>query len=215
MVLLLTVSASAAAEGQGADPCTDWREKASETMVRVAGAQSKTEEAIPVLLDLIKRLNARDAAAPKAFELQRKRAEQTVEDGVTASRLAGHEAKRLRQLLNDGGVRCTEAELYGIKWAQWWFENHGPIVMMRAAYLAAATLDFKRAESIFEEMIALARNSDNPNYAGLLDRATRSLEKVKAGKVPYIPPSRRYEKRENPGKVPPPVYVPKPGGSSQ
>jgi len=209
---LLAVCASAFAAAQEADPCVGWREKASETMFRVAAAESRVREGLPLLQDLIGRLDAGEVAARTAFERQRKRYERTVEDGVTASRLAAYEAKRLDKRLKEATDRCRETDLHAMRWAHWWFENHGPVVKMRAGYLAAARFDFPRAESIFEEVIASGRNSDNPNYAGLTDRAKRSLEIVKTRKVPFIPPERSYQERENPGKVPAPEYIPKPAG---
>jgi len=212
MIVLLTAGVSGPAGGEEGSACDDWRQSASETMSRVAGAQSRTEEALPILQDLIRRLDAGEAAAPKAFERERQRLGPTVEEAVTASKVAIQQAKRLKQLLDNAGRRCPEIERHGMKWAHWWFENHGPIVMMRAGYLAAVRKDFLRAESIFGEVIALAGNSENPNYAGLADRAKRSLEIVKAGKMPFIPRERKYSKPHNPGKVPPPEYVPKPTG---
>jgi hypothetical protein len=212
MVVLLTAGVSGLARGEEGSACDDWRQSASETMSRVAAAQSRTEEALASSLGLIRRLDAGEKDARQAFERERKRAERTVEEGVTASRLAAEEARLLAKRLQKTTTQCAEAELHGLKWAHWWFDNHGPIVMMRAAYLAAARLDFPRAQSIFEEIIALAGKSENPNYAGMLDRASRSLAIVKMGKVPFIPQERKYKVRENPGKVPPPAYTPNRGG---
>ena len=208
MLLLLAVHTSAVAEGQKANPCEDWRQGASETMFRISAAQSRAEEGIKVILGIKK--GERDVQGK--FERERKRFERAVEEAVTASRLAIQESEQLTQRLKEAKTRCPEAELHGIRWAQWWFDNHGPIVMMRAGYLAAARLDFPRAESIFEQIIVLSRSSDNPNYAGMMDRAKRSLEIVKMGKVPFVPHERKYQKEHNPGKVPPPEYVPRPTG---
>lgn len=203
ILVLLTISCFRLAEGQVMDPCEDWRQGASETMSRVAGAQSRTEEALGILLGLIKQLNAGEKDAQQAFDRERKRAERTVEESVTASRLAAEEASLLVKRLQKMEIQCPEAEHQGMKWASWWFDNHGQIVMMRAAYLAAARLDFPRAQSIFGEIIALAGKSENPNYAGMLDRASRGLAMVKMEKVPFIPRERKYQKQHNPGKVPP------------
>lgn len=213
ILVLLTISCFRLAEGQVMDPCEDWRQGASETMSRVAGAQSRTEEALGILLDLIKRHNA-GKNVQQAFERERKRAERTVEESVTATRLAAEEARLLAERLQKQETPCAEAELHGMKWAHWWFDNHGPIVMMRAGYLAAARLDFSRAQSIFGEIIALAGKSENPNYAGMLDRASRALAMVKMGKVPFIPRERKYQVKENPGKVTPPTYTPNRGSGN-
>lgn len=208
MIVLLTTGIAGLARGEEGSACDDWRQSASETMSRVAGAQSRTEEALGILLGLIKRVNAGEKNARQAFDRERKQAERTVEESVTASRLAAEEASLLAKRLQKMEIQCSEAERHGMKWAHWWFDNHGPIVMMRAAYLAAARLDFPRAKSIFEQIIALARNSENPNYAGMLDRASRSLAIVKQGKMPFIPRERKYQVGENPGRMPPPTYTP-------
>jgi len=212
ILLLLAVCASAFAEGQKVDPCDDWRQRASETMLRVASAQSRTEEGLTLLVDLIRRNNAGDATARTAFERQRKRFGSTVEEAVTGSTLAAQEAERLKQLLKKAEARCLEPELHGMRWARWWFENHGPIVKMRAGYLAAARLDFARAQSIFEEVIASGGESKNPESKRENDRAKRALAMVKMKKVPFLQPERSYQERENPGKVPAPEYIPKPAG---
>ena len=211
VVLILAVRSSASAEGQAVNPCADWSQSASETMFRVAAAQSRTEEGLNLLTDLMERHNAGEAAALTTFQHQRKSFEATVEEAVTASRFAVQEAKGLTQRLKKAASRCHETELHGMRWARWWFDNHGPIVKMRAGYLAAARLDFLRAESIFEEIIASRVNSDNPNYAGLIDRATRSLAILKAGEIPSLF-WRQFDQEGNPGKVPPPEYIPKSQG---
>ena len=214
MLLLLAVCAPAFAADQEADPCVGWREGASETMFRVASAQSRAGEGLSLLLDLIRRGNGGEAAAQTAFERERKRFEPTVEQAVTASRSAAQEAKRLRQLLKKATPRCSETELHEMRWTQWWFDNHGPIVKVRGGYLAAARVDFARAQSIFEEVIASGNRSDNPEYTQHIDRAKRGLAMVKEGKVPLLRPEGQHDQLEKAGTLPPhPQYIPKLGGT--
>lgn len=183
MALLLTAGVSAA-EGRGGDPCSDWRQRASEVMLRVVAAQSRTEEGIDLLTDLMQRHNAGDENALAAYERERQRFGQTVEEAVTAGRLASQEGKRLKQLLNDAGGRCQETELHGLKWTGWWFNNHGPILETKAAFLAAARLDSPKAKSIFEEVIESSGSSDDADVKWHVGKAKGSLEVLKRGEIP-------------------------------
>jgi len=211
VLLLLPVSASAVAEGQKTDACADWGPEASNVMFRVAAAQSRTEEGIDLLTDLMERHNAGEKSALSAYERERKRFDKPVQEAVAASQLAAQEAKRLNKLLKEVGSRCPETELHGLKWAGWWFANHGPRVKMRAAYLAAARLDVKKAESIFEEVIKSSGNSDDVELKGHIDLARRSLEVLKRGEIPSLG-RRQFGQQENVTPlVPHPRWSPKPG----
>jgi hypothetical protein len=209
MLLFSMVRTYTSADAQAGDPCSDWRQSASETMFRVAAAQSRAEEGINLLRDLLERHNAGEAGALALLKRQRKRFEPMVEEAVAASGLAAGEAERLKQLLKGAVLRCPDEELHGMRYTQWWFENHGPIVKMRPSYLAAARLDFSRAQSIFEEVIASGGESKNPESKRENDRAKRALAMVKMKKVPFLRPERSYQEREHPAKGPPPPdYIP-------
>lgn len=212
LLLLLAVCTCAFAADQEADPCDDWRQSASETMFRVASAQSSAEEGINLLRDLLERHNAGEAGALALLKRQRKRFEPMVEEAVAASGLAAGEAERLKQLLKGAVLRCPDEELHGMRYTQWWFENHGPIVKMLASYLAAVRLDFKKAKSILEEIIASNANSDSPNIEEHIGRAARWLKILQSGEIPSRH-RRQFNEQANPGKVPPPQHIPEPEGA--
>jgi hypothetical protein len=153
-------------------------------MLRVVAAQSRTEEGINLLTDLMQRHNAGDESALVAYERERKRFDQTVEEAVAAGRQASKEGKRLKQLLNEAGSRCSETERHGLKWAGWWFNNHGPILETKAAFLAAARSDSQKAKSIFEEVIGSSDSSDDVDVKWHVEKAKRSLEVLKRGEIP-------------------------------
>ena len=181
-------------------------------MFRVASAQSSAEEGINLLRDLLEQHNAGEAGALALLKRQRKQFEPAVEEAVAASGLAAGEAERLKQLLKGAVPDCPDTELHGMRYAQWWFENHGPIVKLIASQLAAVRLDFEKAESILEAIIASNAVSDSPNIERVIGRARRWLEILQSGELPFWR-RRQFSEPANPGKVPPPQYIPEMEGT--